>query len=458
MTQETNRKKRMRCKAGIWVALAAVFLVSCGLKKESTGPSPTPSRADTGFTLTGPDSYDSADTAVLVGRDDAESTLTFLNLELGRRYTLTVDGTTTFRDKYGQSISLGQLNRGDIVDITFLKEKKHLTALKLSPQAWIYENIENYEIDPVRRELTIGSEVFKISEHTQYFSGSQSMEQEDLTPVDVVSVLGLDNQVLTVRVEKGHGYLRLENDENFIGGWIEVGQSVIQQITEDMLLLVPEGSFDVLISCRGGGGIKTVDIRQNQETALDIGDLEVPKPQEGTVLFSLSPASAQLYVDGSPVDPSGPVTLEYGLHQIIARAEGYQSITQYIRVGQASTGFHVTLEAVEEETPAQTQPPDVSGGDEVTTDYYKVFIDGPEGVEVYLDGRYAGTSPCSFEKKPGPHVITLRKSGYVTRSYNITIDSEQKDISYSFAELADAASAGSDSVSDAWNDILDMLN
>ena len=458
MTGERNTGKTMGIKSGIWGVLTALFLASCGTGKEAVEPSPTPQRVDTGFILTGPDSYDSADTAILVGRDDRESTLTFLNLELGRRYTLALDGTTRLRDKYGQSISLGQLNRGDIVDITFLKEKKHLTTLQLSPQAWIYEDVENYEIDPVRREMTIGSEIFKLTENTQYVSGSQSMEEADLTPMDVVSVLGLDSQVLTVRVEKGHGYLRLENDENFIGGWIEVGQSVIQRISEDMLLLVPEGTFDVLISHRGGGGAKTVTIRQNQETVLDIGDLEIPEPQTGTVLFSLSPASAELYVDGSPVDASGPVTLEYGLHQIIARAEGYQSITQYIRVGQASTGFQVTLEAVEEESPEKTQAPEVSGGDEVTTDYYKVFIDGPEGVEVYLDGRYVGTSPCPFEKTAGDHVITLRKSGYVTRSYHITVDSENKDISYSFAELADSATAGADSVSDAWNDILDMLN
>jgi hypothetical protein len=32
-------------------------------------------------------------------------------------------------------------------------------------------------------------------------------------------------------------------------------------------------------------------------------------------------------------------------------------------------------------------------------------------------------------------VITLRKTGYTTRSYTIQVDSEEKDISYSFADL-----------------------
>ena len=49
------------------------------------------------------------------------------------------------------------------------------------------------------------------------------------------------------------------------------------------------------------------------------------------VLFTLNPSGTELYIDGAKVDASLPVTLEYGLHQLIARAEGYQSVTRYIR-------------------------------------------------------------------------------------------------------------------------------
>ena len=48
----------------------------------------------------------------------------------------------------------------------------------------------------------------------------------------------------------------LEGDEYFIGGWIEVGQSIIQPVTEDMLLVVPEGTYDVRISNKGNDGTK----------------------------------------------------------------------------------------------------------------------------------------------------------------------------------------------------------
>ena len=72
-------------------------------------------------------------------------------------------------------------------------------------------------------------------------------------------------------------------------------------------------------------------------------------------------------------------------------------------------------------------------------------MDAPEGVEVYLDGNYVGISPCSFRKYSGSHIITLRKSGYETRSYTIQVDKEEKDVSYSFADLERFVSGSSNS-------------
>ena len=156
-----------------------------------------------------------------------------------------------------------------------------------------------------------------------------------------------------------------------------------------MLLVVAEGDYQVNISHKGGGGVKSVRVDRNQETLLDISDLEIPEPQTGTVLFSVNPADAELYVDGGLVDASVPQTLEYGLHQLIARAEGYHSITQYIRVAQESLAFELTLE---EADAGESQEPSDSDSSTVptdtTTDYYKVYVDAPEGAEVYLDGSY----------------------------------------------------------------------
>ncbi len=445
--EENMDKRKKKTGKALWkgsaMAAAVCFLALAVLafqkswEKEAGGaaPTPVPNRQDTGFVPAGPGSFDSADTAIVMSRDGEKGTVTFLNLELGRRYTLSMDGTTRLYDKYGQGISVDQVHKGDIVDITFLKSDKHLTSLQMSSQTWVYDNVERYEIDAVRGEVSIGAETYKLTSNTQYLSEGRNVELMDLNAADVLNFQGIGNQVLAVSVAKGHGYLRLVNDEKFVGGWIEIGQTQIRRITEEMLLLVPEGSYEVNITNKGGGGVKNVVIYRNEETALDIGDLEVPEPQTGIVLFSVNPSSAELYIDGEKVDASAPMTLEYGMHQLIARADGYQSVSRYIRVAQESAGIDVTLDAVGAGDAAGTVSGNSNAG--TTTNYYRVYIDAPEGAEVYLDGNYVGTAPCSFPKSEGSHIIILRKQGYETKSYTLQIDNSEKDLSYSFADLTE---------------------
>lgn len=90
MTDKRNKKARGWFKTVILTVLTAAALTGCANpvpENESSRPesSEAPAeRADTGFVVTGPDSYDSADTAILVGRNDKEGTATFLNLDLGK--------------------------------------------------------------------------------------------------------------------------------------------------------------------------------------------------------------------------------------------------------------------------------------------------------------------------------------------------------------------------------------
>lgn len=420
-------------------AMLLVFMAACtNVTPEKETEEGKPSRVDTGYVVTGPDSYDSADTTIITEINKDDSTITYINLNREKYYTLSLDGTTHLYDKYGESISLSQFAVGDVVDIQFLKKEKHLTNMKLAVSAWKNEGVSKYEIDQIRKEVTIGQDIYKITDCTQYISMGRPIDSMELNASDVLDFQGIDKQILSVNVAKGHGYLRLENDENFVGGWIEVGQSMVKEITEDMLLTVPEGSYQVTISHRGGGGTKNVTIYRNEETTLDIGDFEVVKPQTGMLLFSVSPSKAVVYIDGEEQDVSEPVVLDYGIHQLIVKAEGYKSITQYIRVGQASAGINIVLESMSDEK--DTTEKDVT---DVSSNYFKVHIDAPEKAEVYLDGNYVGIVPCSFKKTSGAHVVTLRRSGYTTRSYTIQVDDEEKDISFSFAELI----GGSDSVS-----------
>jgi len=432
---------KIQMKIGTAIAVMMLCtLAGCTMPAKESTPAPTQAPAQKEYVThkaPGPNSYDSADRAVVVEIDKDAGTITFLNLDVSMTYTLNIAGTSTLYDKFGEGITLDQIVPGDVADVTFLKSQKRLNSLTLSPEAFCYENASRYSIDDIRNDVTIGDDVFKLTENTLFFSEGRQMERMDLNEVDILTFKGVGSSILSVTVAQGHGYLNLENDESFVGGFIEVGQTQIHRITEDMLLTVPEGDYEIHISHNGSSGVKYASIERGEEVTLDIGDIEVVQPKYGQVIFSLSPTNTSLYIDGNLIDASVPVSLEYGIHQIIARADNYKSITTYMKVGQESAGIDVTLEPIESDEEEEVVDTDTPSDDviDATTDYYKVNIEAPEGVEVYLNGNYIGISPVSFKKEKGNHVITLRKTGHEIRSYTISVDEEDKDISYSFADL-----------------------
>lgn len=122
-------------------------------------------------------------------------------------------------------------------------------------------------------------------------------------------------------------------------------------------------------------------------------------------MFAVTPSDTVISIDGEEVDISAPVEMEYGLHQMVARAEGYDTITQYIKVSQELASISISLEkSLEDEEESLVTPDNFSSvsGNEYNSaaSAYKVYIDSPSDVEVYLDGIYIGMSPVSFKRIP----------------------------------------------------------
>lgn len=472
--------------------LCALFLVACG-KQEAGEEAP----GDTGFVAAETGVYDSADTAVVAKIDTEGKSVTLKNMDVKRQYTLSYDGTTFFYDKYGTVISAAQLQAGEIVDVTFFKERKRLNSLQISGEAWSHKYMDEYRLDEENFQAQVGSAVYAYSEDAVVIADGEQADLIDINPVDILTFRGIGSDIYSIVVERGHGYVRLKNDEYFYDGWIEVGNKIIRKVTENMLLTVPEGSHQVIISNKGTSGVKQIEVRKDVELELDVGDLKGEEPKYGSVVFTITPETATLYLDGEKTDYSKPVRLECGIHQMIVMAEGYQTISQYLKVGQASAGIEVEMEPKEgvsgndvsgnemtdsemlnevnkilaergyngitaddlagngtnqnvagnagtgnaatgnggTDSTGTTGSQGTSAPPVTSTLSYYVTIDAPVGVEVYLDGNYVGITPCSFKKEPGSHTLTLRNTGYVAKSYTIQVDEEQKNVSYSFLDL-----------------------
>ncbi len=474
----------------ILMFLLCLCMVSCG-QEEPVSEEPTEQQSA---------NYIYEDTAILVTMDTGEKSITFQNIETGLRYTLAYDGVTHFNDKYGSAMSAKQVRCGVVADITFDKSEKKLLSLDVSSDYFVYSDITFEEFIKNESRLVFLNEEYKLDDFLVISDGNMNLDKMEISKGDVISVCGKDHTIYSIYLQSGHGYLRLENDEYFVGGWIEVGNKIIRSISEDMLLTVPEGSYEVLVSNDGITGVKSVTIGRNQEVTLDLGDIDVEK-KYGNVLFVLNPSDAELFVDGKKVDTGAPVSMEYGIHQLICRAEGYETTASYIKVGEPSASITLTLtesadsgdedssesssqnssennsqNSSESSSNSENSSENSSGNNssenssqsssenssqssgsnssenssssESSSDSgstgsssgtastsAKVYVDGPSGTEIYVDGSYVGIAPISFTKPEGSIVITIRKTGYQTRSYTIQLEDDDKDVHYSFSDL-----------------------
>ncbi len=466
--------------------------VQIGFLESGGGNAEETESADTGFRIMEPGEYDSKDTAVIVKVMENEKKITFLNRIVNKNYTLHYDGTTVITDKYGEAMSAAQLSPGDIVDVNFQHIPKKCVSIAVSSAAWDVDVTTGFEVNQVRGQITFNGELYTLADRMVMLSQGEEIELTDLNERDVLSVQGIDNTVYSILVDKGHGYLRLTGTEYFVDGFIEVGQEMVQRITEDMLLTVPEGEYAVVVRNGRHGGSKNTVIYRDEETVLDVSDLKGEEIKTGNVFFTLTPADASVYIDGEKIDTSTYVTLEYGIHQMIVKASGYETISQYLKVGQENANLNVEMEpdgsdknvdgdtqgvgdgidGIGEENSDEGVKTEIGDAASETADddknneksnnkkdstntdkipdgevvsgngTWRVKINAPKNVEVYLDGSYVGLAPVSFSKKAGTHVISLRKNGYQTRSYTIQVDDEEKDMELSFSELVKKTTTG----------------
>ena len=429
--------------------------------------------------------YDSADMAVVEQLDTEGKQITLMTVQTGQTYNLFYSGTSYILDKYGSSMTAGQLQQGQIVNVTFLKSNRQIHQLQVAENAWKYDEITKYDLTGDNGTASIGGGVYSLSDHAQVYSNGHKAELMDIIGGDVLTISGVGHEIFSIQIDKGHGYVRLKNDAGLQGGWIEIGNEIISRVSsENMLLAVPEGTYNLRLRTDSQTINQEITVERNQELILDCAKIKSKKDSDGYVNFHLQPESASLSIDGETVASPEMVKLSYGIHEIEVSAAGYQTLLKHISVGNKLAEIVVNLEEVVEdeieeteevtEEPTYTDEEPESESDSKKNNFEseevplpenalkedtetagktevkdketneepihaltsnKVYVDQPKDVEIYLDGDYVGLAPTSFRKTTGKHTLTLRKVGYVTRSYTIVLHDDGDDITYSFSDL-----------------------
>ena len=314
---------------------------------------------------------------------------------------------------------------------------------------------------------------------------------EDIAPtVDIVTVRGVGQVIYEIVVTKGHGYITLANYEDFIGGVITIGSTRIDSVYEDAVYTVREGTYKVVAEHGKYVGKEDITVERDATTVFDLyeyGSGPIPK---GWLTINIDPLGADLYINGVKMPYTDGVELEYGTYRFEFAEGGYISYNATVLIDQPKQSLSVFLieQTVEETKPENndsTTDSNTSQGNSGTAGGNSsensgsnngssegsgsstgsstgntsgdntvlgtmtsisligkgytldmdnaVYILGPNGAEIYLDGEYLGRAPMDFEKIIGSYVITVIRSDGAVKNFNCSETDNGSDSYYNFS-------------------------
>lgn len=398
---------------------------------------------------------DDGKAAVIIGVvtaiDEKNQSISFISAEDGSSNIFPYNSATAIYSKSGTDISMAQLSPGMVLDISYGKSSKLIEKVQVSGSKDVWENrgVVSFSVDDSKRAMRVGQSMYSYDDSTLVYSDGQKISMMELNPQDKLIVRGYGTKVLSVVVEKGHGYISLTGDSLFIGGYIDVGGTVVKVIEKDMLLIVREGNYKVEV--RNGEYIaeRQVMVERNENCELDFSDVAPIVTNNGNIRFNIDVEGASLFIDNVETKYAGMVVLPTGKHEIKVTANGYQTYTETIEVDVSYRVIDIKLIKDEQQTGTekptgggegttgenQTGEPSTSEtkspGQDIVSRINDVTVSGPEGGYVYFDGIYKGVAPVTFDMITGEHVISILYNKEI-KSYSVVLAEGGDDVVYDF--------------------------
>lgn len=272
-----------------------------------------------------------------------EEAFTLMSLSDGQQLRYGYSLTTRFLDKYGNTSNALEFTPGNVVVIGELLPSSALSYIRMSDQVWKQTDVKKYGIDEEKGIFTLGRTKYRITPDTAVFSDIEPAELADVGTEDVLQVIGQDKDILSVVITTGHGYLQLVNTDAFKDSMICIGSRIFTMISGDMTLPVSEGTYKVTVANNGYGGTAEFNVARNETTVIDLETMKGEGPKFCQLSFAVSVTGASIYLDGSLVDVSQVIPVQYGQHTLQVAAEGYDSWTKTLVVNSPTAQLVLDL-------------------------------------------------------------------------------------------------------------------
>ena len=283
------------------------------------------------------------DLYLIIGNDMTNEQLNLKQLVSGKQYLYVYSLSTDFQDKYGNSATTVDFEPGMVIHIGKKDGEGRLLQAQIADEVWEYSDITKYSVDTERGIFKIADSKYSYDADLFVESNGEKIRLSDLNEKDKIRVVGIGTKILSVSVTTGQGILELRNTSVFEGSFIQVGSKIFAQITHNMKLEIPEGTYTVTVANEGYGGSTEVEIARGEVCTLDLDELKGEGPKTGSITFYIDVEGATLSIDGDTVDYSAPVVLTYGVHELHAEADGYDDFDKKLFVNSAAANIDISL-------------------------------------------------------------------------------------------------------------------
>lgn len=353
------------------LVIFTVFVVLSGCGKKDDGPVSMKGYASGVEAATEEETQAEESSLYTVsGVDTTLSTMTFLNIDTGRYEQYSYTDGTIFKDRHGSLISAASMVPGKVVTLTLRDKDLILEKVEQSADAWEMDDIGKFSYNEEDKIFTIGDTKYSYDEELQVFSGDAAIELSAVTGQDTLRIQGIDRKVLSVSVTTGHGVIQLVNTQALEGGWLSLNHKNYYKITENMQLEVPEGTYELTVAGNGYGGSTEVAVTRNEQTSVDVDSIKGEDPKYCTLTFAVDVAGALMYIDGSQVDYTQPLQLQYGIHSIQITADGYDTWSKRLYVNSPEAQIEIALSG-DDTGSTETESTETAGNEKDTTVEHK---------------------------------------------------------------------------------------
>lgn len=410
---------------------------------------------------------------IVCGLDEVNGEIKIRSIGYETEHVLSFTGAADVQNKYGEIMPMSEVELGSVVEVVYDANRDKLLSLYISNRDGIskVEEVSGAVFDYIENTVRINGTTYFMNDDVMAFSDNVQIEINEICSEDQLTVWMYNEKVCAFYVELGHGYVRLSDYASYMGGMVEIGYDVIVPVTEDMLLTVREGTYELRITKDGDVGTKQVTVMKNQEVPVSLADIAIQPKEKGSVMFKVTPGDAAVYIDGKRVNTEGAIELTYGKHKINIIADGYKSYSATFTVNYAYKIKEYTLEKSDESGSTQKSSATTSSEKGATTEKgstteggsntdattensttedstvkdvstttgkktsNKVILTAPMGASVYFDGEYLGIAPISFTKVTGSHIITFSQTGYLSKSYTVNFTDDGEDVTLTYDNL-----------------------